>query len=112
MRKAWDYQNKYDVLVLLAQGLPRKRIAECLGVSDRLVKWHVEQWYRKAGLFGHADSLRIGAWAREQLSSKAVQKDLLKRASRLIGEAIPKLELAIGLITSAIQYEEVLKELR
>ena len=47
-----------DVLLLLAEGLPNKAIAERLAISDQTVKFHVASIYGKLGAANRTDAVR------------------------------------------------------
>jgi DNA-binding NarL/FixJ family response regulator len=47
-----------QVLELLAEGLPNKRIAERLGISDQTVKFHVSSISGKLGAVNRTDAVR------------------------------------------------------
>jgi DNA-binding NarL/FixJ family response regulator len=59
-------QRELEVLELLAEGLPNKRIAERLGISDQTVKFHV------ASIMG-----KLGATNRVETVRRAVRRGLL-----------------------------------
>jgi DNA-binding NarL/FixJ family response regulator len=50
--------REHDVLVLLAEGLPNKAIAEALGISDQTVKFHVAAIIGKLGASNRTDAVR------------------------------------------------------
>jgi DNA-binding NarL/FixJ family response regulator len=50
--------REIDVLELVAQGLPNKRIAERLGISDQTVKFHVASIAGKLGAANRTDAVR------------------------------------------------------
>jgi len=47
-----------QVLVLLAEGLPNKAIADALGISDQTVKFHVASIAGKLGAVNRTDTVR------------------------------------------------------
>jgi DNA-binding NarL/FixJ family response regulator len=51
-------RREIDVLDLLAEGLPNKRIAERLHISDQTVKFHVASIYAKLGAANRTDAVR------------------------------------------------------
>lgn len=50
--------REIQVLELLAEGLPNKRIAERLGISDQTVKFHVAAIAGKLGAANRTDAVR------------------------------------------------------
>jgi DNA-binding NarL/FixJ family response regulator len=50
--------REIQVLELLAEGLPNKRIAERLGISDQTVKFHVASISGKLGAVNRTDAVR------------------------------------------------------
>jgi DNA-binding NarL/FixJ family response regulator len=50
-----------EVLALLAEGLPNKRIAGRLGISDRTAKFHVESILAKLGAQSRSEAIVIAA---------------------------------------------------
>ena len=50
--------REIDVLELVAQGLPNKRIAERLGISDQTVKFHLATIRGKLGALNRTDAVR------------------------------------------------------
>lgn len=48
-----------DVLILLAEGLPNKAIAERLGISDQTVKFHVASITAKLGASNRTEAVRL-----------------------------------------------------
>jgi len=50
--------REVQVLELLAEGLPNKRIAERLGISDQTVKFHVSSISGKLGAANRTDAVR------------------------------------------------------
>jgi DNA-binding NarL/FixJ family response regulator len=50
--------REIQVLELLAEGLPNKRIAERLGISDQTVKFHVASISGKLGASNRTDAVR------------------------------------------------------
>ncbi|MNV87077.1 Spore germination protein GerE [compost metagenome] len=50
-----------DVLGLLAQAMPNKKIALALGLSIDTVKWHLKNIYGKLGVAGRDEAV---AWMR------------------------------------------------
>jgi DNA-binding NarL/FixJ family response regulator len=53
--------RELDVLMLLAEGLSNKGIAERLAISDQTVKFHVAAVYGKLGAANRADAVRRAA---------------------------------------------------
>lgn len=51
--------REIQVLELLAEGLPNKRIAERLGISDQTVKFHVASISGKLGAANRTDAVRL-----------------------------------------------------
>lgn len=51
-------QREIEVLELLAEGLPNRAIAECLGISDQTVKFHVASISGKLGAANRTDAVR------------------------------------------------------
>jgi LuxR family maltose regulon positive regulatory protein len=54
-------ERERDVLALLAQAMPNKKIALALGLSIDTVKWHLKNIYGKLGAAGRDEAV---AWAR------------------------------------------------
>jgi DNA-binding NarL/FixJ family response regulator len=52
--------RELEVLALLAQGLPNKRIAQRLGISDQTVKFHVAAISGKLNALNRTDAVRRG----------------------------------------------------
>jgi DNA-binding NarL/FixJ family response regulator len=52
--------RELEVLALLAQGLPNKRIAQRLGISDQTVKFHVAAITGKLNALNRTDAVRRG----------------------------------------------------
>jgi DNA-binding CsgD family transcriptional regulator len=50
-----------EVLGLLARGLPNKRVARDLGISEHTVKFHVSSIFAKLGAQSRAEAVSIGA---------------------------------------------------
>ena len=50
--------REIEVLELLAEGLPNKMIAVCLGISDQTVKFHVSSISGKLGAANRTDAVR------------------------------------------------------
>ena len=50
--------REHDVLALVAEGLPNKRIAQTLGISDQTVKFHVAAIIAKLGARNRTDVVR------------------------------------------------------
>lgn len=48
-----------DVLALLAEGLPNKRIADALAISDQTVKFHVASIMGKLGTANRVETVRL-----------------------------------------------------
>jgi DNA-binding NarL/FixJ family response regulator len=61
--------RELQVLRLLAQGLANKQIGRALGISERTVKVHVGNVFRRLGV---ADRTSAALWARDNLPE---QKD-------------------------------------
>jgi DNA-binding CsgD family transcriptional regulator len=53
--------REHEVLGLLAEGLPNKRIARQLGISEHTVKFHVSSVFAKLGAQSRAEAVSIGA---------------------------------------------------
>lgn len=53
--------REHEVLALLAQGLPNKRIARELGISEHTVKFHVSSVFQKLGAQSRAEAVSLGA---------------------------------------------------
>jgi DNA-binding NarL/FixJ family response regulator len=51
--------REMQVLGLLADGLPNKAIASCLGLSDETVKFHLAAIFGKLGASNRTDAVRI-----------------------------------------------------
>lgn len=49
--------REVDVVRLLAQALPNKKIARTLGLSPETVKWHLKNIYGKLGVAGRDDAV-------------------------------------------------------
>ncbi|MNW03769.1 Transcriptional regulatory protein LiaR [compost metagenome] len=54
-------ERERDVLGLLAQAMPNKKIALALGLSIDTVKWHLKNIYGKLGVSGRDEAV---AWMR------------------------------------------------
>ncbi len=52
--------REVEVLSLMAEGLPNKRIAERLGISDQTVKFHVASVCGKLDALNRTDAVRRG----------------------------------------------------
>ena len=68
-----------DVLILVVQGSTNKVIAHRLGISERCVKWHLTNIYRKAAVESRAQAVAwvLAKWARE---APAIQMALRREA--------------------------------
>lgn len=53
--------REIEVLELLAEGLPNRRIADRLGISDQTVKFHVASIFGKLGAANRTDAVRRAA---------------------------------------------------
>jgi LuxR family maltose regulon positive regulatory protein len=49
--------REFDVIRLLSQALPNKKIARALGLSPDTVKWHLKNIYGKLGVAGRDDAV-------------------------------------------------------
>lgn len=54
--------REHEVLALLAEGLPNKRIAAELGISEKTVKRHITSVFRRIGV---SDRTHAALWARD-----------------------------------------------
>ena len=61
--------REVDVVRLLTQALPNKKIARTLGLSPETVKWHLKNIYGKLGVAGRDDA--VGAYARSRAGVQA-----------------------------------------
>lgn len=53
--------REHEILGLLSEGLPNKRIARQLGISEHTVKFHVSSVFAKLGAQSRAEAVSIGA---------------------------------------------------
>jgi DNA-binding NarL/FixJ family response regulator len=53
--------REHQILGLLAEGLPNKRIARELGISEHTVKFHVSSVFAKLGVQSRAEAVSVGA---------------------------------------------------
>jgi len=53
--------REHEVLGLISEGLPNKRIARQLGISEHTVKFHVSSVFAKLGAQSRAEAVSIGA---------------------------------------------------
>lgn len=67
--------REVDVVRLLAQALPNKKIARTLGLSPETVKWHLKNIYGKLGVAGRDDAvarMRDLGWGTGTASSSTI----------------------------------------
>ncbi|TDM06609.1 MAG: hypothetical protein C4K60_19070 [Ideonella sp. MAG2] len=63
--------REVDVVRLLAQAMPNKKIARSLGLSPETVKWHLKNIYNKLGLTTR-DEVAALCWQNVQFNDRSV----------------------------------------
>jgi DNA-binding NarL/FixJ family response regulator len=74
--------RELDVLVMLAEGLPNKRIAQHLGIAEKTVKAHLTHIFHTLGV---SDRMQAAMWLQRQGRSEPLRR----RRERLLGGEPP-----------------------